>query len=109
MTEGLALSRQGEIEYFSEGDMPDHVITTERPGPTILVIGDSFTTAYFPLMLSQHAGRAIWMHHRHCGFDWSWIDRLQPDEVWWAPVERFLVCWPGQRPKGLAEEKQGTG
>jgi|SRR5271165_148287 len=71
MTEAFALSRLGKSEEFSEGDMPDHIITTERPGPTILVIGDSFTTAYFPLMLSQHAARAIWMHHQHCGFDWG--------------------------------------
>jgi len=36
--------------------MPDHVVDTGAPGPTILVIGDSFTANYFPLMLSQHGG-----------------------------------------------------
>ena len=63
-----------------------------------MVIGDSFTAGTFPLMLSQHAGRAIWVHHHQCGFDWKLIDRLKPDEVWWAPTERFLVCDPGTRP-----------
>jgi alginate O-acetyltransferase complex protein AlgJ len=68
------------------------VITAPHPGPTILVIGDSFTHSYFPLMLSQRAGRAIWIHYHECGFDWKLIDKLRPDEVWWAPTERFLIC-----------------
>jgi alginate O-acetyltransferase complex protein AlgJ len=102
MTESLRLSAKGRTENLSEGVMPDHVIVTGQPGPTILVIGDSFTTGFFPLFLSQHVGRAIWIHHRHCGFDWSSIDELRPDEVWWTPVERFLVCRPGQYPAGLS-------
>ena len=47
------------------------------------------------------------MHHNYCGFDWAWIDRLKPDEVWWAPVERFLVCRPGQKPKNFPEGEVG--
>jgi hypothetical protein len=104
VTQGFALPKIGTDENLSEGEMPDHIIVTDRPGPTILVVGDSFTIAYFPLMLLQHIGRAIWIHHRHCGFDWRWIEKLRPDEVWWAPVERYLVCAPGQRPKGLTAE-----
>jgi len=100
-TERLDLPAVGRVENLSEDDMPDHVIVTGRPGPTVLVIGDSFTTAYFPIFLSQNVGRAIWIHHQHCGFDWAWIDRLNPDEVWWTPVERFLVCDPGLYPRGL--------
>ena len=42
-------------------------------------------------MLSQHVGRAIWIHHHDCGFDWPLIDKYRPDEVWWAPTERFLL------------------
>ena len=100
--ETFALSRRGTDEALSKDIMPDHVITTGRPGPTIMVIGDSFTQSYFPLMLAQHVGRAIWIHHHECGFDWKLIDRLKPDEVWWAPTERFLVCDPGALPIGFA-------
>ena len=96
--ETFVLPAIGTDEAISPGVMPDHVITTGRPGPAILVIGDSFTTGYFPLMLSQHVGRAIWVHHHECGFDWKLIDRLRPDEVWWAPTERFIVCDPGAHP-----------
>jgi len=98
VTETLALPSPGKDEALSQDVMPDHVITTGKPGPTVMVIGDSFTAGYFPLMLSQHTGRAIWIHHRQCGFDWKLIDRFHPDEVWWAPTERFLVCDPGVTP-----------
>jgi len=98
LAEPFSLAAPGTDEAISSGAMPDHVLTTGRPGPTIMVIGDSFTAGTFPLMLSQHAGRAIWVHHHQCGFDWKLIDRLKPDEVWWAPTERFLVCDPGARP-----------
>ena len=73
--------------------MPAHMITTGKSGPTILVIGNSFTASYFPAMLAQHVGRAIWVHYDYkgCGFDWKLIERFRPDEVWWAPVERALI------------------
>jgi alginate O-acetyltransferase complex protein AlgJ len=100
--ETLALASLGKDVALSQDGMPDHIITTGKPGPTIMVIGDSFTAAYFPLMLSEHVGRAIWVHHRQCGFDWKLIDRFRPDEVWWAPTERFLVCDPGVRPIDFA-------
>jgi alginate O-acetyltransferase complex protein AlgJ len=94
----LRLPVEGADEAISSGTMPDHIVATARPGPTIMVIGDSFTASYFPAMLSQHAGRAIWIHHHECGFDWKLIDKFRPDEVWWAPTERFLLCDPGVAP-----------
>jgi len=72
-----------------------------RPGPTVMILGDSFTGAHFAPMLLQHAGRVVWLEHQHCGFDWGAIERFHPDEVWWMPAERFLVCGPGTRPVGF--------
>ena len=44
MVEPLAIPLMGKDENLSQdGVMPAHVITTGRPGPTILVVGDSFT------------------------------------------------------------------
>ena len=106
----LALKAVGRYEPLSHGvegriegarEMPDFDIVTGRPGPTVMVIGDSFTTEYFPLFLSQHVGRAVWFHHEYCGFDWAWIDKIRPDQVWWAPVERYLICHPGQKLKNF--------
>ena len=97
-TESILLPPAKSDEPLTPGPMPDHVATTGNPGPTILVIGDSFTASYFPLMLARHVSRAIWIHHDQCGFDWSAIDKFHPDEVWWAPTERFLICDPHVRP-----------
>jgi alginate O-acetyltransferase complex protein AlgJ len=104
-----AVGRDEPVSHDLDGriegarDMADHAIVSGRPGPTIMVIGDSFTIGYFPLFLSQHVGRAVWFHHNYCGFDWAWIDKIRPDEVWWTPVERLLVCRPGQKLKNFPE------
>jgi alginate O-acetyltransferase complex protein AlgJ len=76
--------------------------TSDRSGPTIMIIGDSFTGDFFLSMLLQNTGRVVWLHHSFCGFDWKWIDQLRPDEVWWMPTERFIPCGKGGvRPVGL--------
>lgn len=92
----------GKRHSLSAAEPLNYVENSSNPGPTIMVIGDSFTMDLFAPMLLQHAGRVIWLHHEYCGFDWKWIDKLRPDEVWWAPVERFLVCRPGRRPTDFA-------
>jgi hypothetical protein len=95
----------GETEaYLSPQPMPDHVQVSGRPGATVMVIGDSFTTDFFTTMLIQHVGRVIWLNHQRCAFDWKWIDRYRPDEVWWMPTERFLTCKPGARPTDFARQ-----
>jgi alginate O-acetyltransferase complex protein AlgJ len=99
----------GQGENLSQGPMPDHALASGRPGPTVMVIGDSFTAAYFPPMLLQHVGRAVWLNHRECGFDWNWIDKFQPDEVWWVPTERFLICDEGVRPLNFAGAGEARG
>ncbi len=98
----LALPSGGKSQDLSPGPMPDWILSSGRPGPTIMVIGDSFTAAYFPPMLAQHVGRAIWLNHHECGFDWAEVEKFQPDEVWWIPTERFLICDEGVRPLNFA-------
>src|SRR5271170_6645821 len=105
----LALSPGGKTEDLSPGPMPDHMMISDRPGPTVMVIGDSFTASYFPPMLLEHVGRAIWLNHRECGFDWNLIDKFQPDEVWWVPTERFLICDEGVRPLNFAGSGDDRG
>ena len=88
----LSLSGGRREADLSPGPMPDHVQVSGRPGPTVMVIGDFFTTDLFTTLLVQHVARAIWINHQRCGFDWKWIDVYHPDEVWWMPTERFLNC-----------------
>ena len=100
----LVLPVPGTTEILSPDGLPgilDRVITTGQPGPTIMVLGDSFTGKLFPPMLAQHVGRVVWVNRRLCGFDWKVVERFQPDEVWWAPTERLMLCDPGYRPIGF--------
>jgi hypothetical protein len=85
-------------ELLSANPFGDYVATSDEPGPTIMLIGDSFTGGLFDRMLLPHAGRLVWLEHHRCAFDWKAIDRFRPDEVWWMPNERFLICDPGAEP-----------
>jgi hypothetical protein len=91
----------GKRELFSPDPFATYTVKADRPGPTIMIIGDSFTMGQFAPMLLQHAGGMAWLHHRSCGFDWKWIEQFRPDEVWWMPTERSLVCSPGTAPNGF--------
>ena len=88
----------GRKVLLSSDPFGDYVETSNKSGPTIMIIGDSFTGGDFVSMLILHVGRVIWLDHRHCGFDWTSIAKFHPDEVWWMPNERFLICGPGVRP-----------
>jgi alginate O-acetyltransferase complex protein AlgJ len=101
-TQYLALP-DGKKELLSSDVFGDYIDTADRPGPTIMILGDSFTGGYFAPLLLQHVGRVIWLNHHFCGFDWKAIDEFHPDEVWWMPNERFLICAPGARPLDFAE------
>jgi hypothetical protein len=78
-----------------------NVVKRDAPGPTILVIGDSFTRWWFKDLIATRTGQVVWMHHQRCGFDWKWIDDLHPDQVWFMTTERLMLCAPGARPVGL--------
>jgi hypothetical protein len=86
----------------------DHSTTVEvyemasraQNGPVILILGDSFTHP-FPPMIAASGGRAIWLHHNSCGFDWHWIEKFRPDQVWYMPTERFFPCDVKNRPAGM--------
>ncbi len=101
MVDTLTLQKIGDDHALTDDFMPDHVVTTGKAGPTIVVVGDSFTTTYFPLFLSPHVGKAIWLRAHGCAFDWKEVESFHPDEVWYAPTERFLVCEPGRWPANL--------
>ena len=72
-------------------------------GPTIVVLGDSFTRTLLPPLLRVPAGRIAWLHHDDCGFDFAEVARLRPTQVWYMPTERRLACAPGHYPAGLAD------
>jgi hypothetical protein len=67
-------------------------------GLTVMVMGDSFTEGQFGRMVLAHAAQYLWTHDSVCNFDWKWIDRFRPAEVWYMPTERATLCGPGGRP-----------
>jgi hypothetical protein len=81
----------------------DFIQTADHPGPTIAIIGDSFTNGHFTPPVLQHAGKVLWLNDEHCAFNWDEIERFRPAEVWWMPTERFLLCDANAWPVGFPE------
>jgi alginate O-acetyltransferase complex protein AlgJ len=69
------------------------VTETGRDGPTVLVLGDSFTEYFWTDYFGLHVGRYAWMHHELCGFVPSVLAAQHPDIVILAPTERVMFCW----------------
>ncbi len=97
----MDLPANADRQLLHGGEFQTFVETAPHPGPTIMVIGDSFTDGDFLLPLLQHAGRIVWTHSHLCGFNWGWIARYHPSEIWYMPTERLIPCRPGKRPVGM--------
>jgi hypothetical protein len=69
-------------------------------GSSILTVGDSFTAGFGPFLLINGARFGL-IHHAWCGFDWNTMEANRPDEVWWMPTERYMLCNNNVRPKGM--------
>jgi alginate O-acetyltransferase complex protein AlgJ len=72
----------------------------EKSG-TLMIIGDSFTHDFFSPMALANVGRFAWTHHQLCGFDWQWVEKFRPDEVWYMPTERAAFCTA--KPTGMPQ------
>ena len=93
----------GDKQPLTAVPWEDYVESSGKPGPTIMIIGDSFTALDFSPLLLPHVGRVVWIDHQHCRFDHKVIERFHPEEIWWMPNERFLICDPGAQPIGFTE------
>jgi alginate O-acetyltransferase complex protein AlgJ len=78
-----------DTQFESGGDL----IATGRTGPTVLVIGDSFTRGFWQDYFILHAGKYIWMHHELCSFAIRVVESHAPDVVILAPAERQMFCF----------------
>ena len=77
-----------ETQFESGGDL----VESGRAGPTVIVVGDSFTRGFWQDYFALHAGRYIWMHHEECGFMMSVVEAQAPAIVILAPTERQMFC-----------------
>jgi alginate O-acetyltransferase complex protein AlgJ len=87
---GLQPYHLSRIETQNESG--GYLIETGHDGPTVVVIGDSFTNGFWDGYFSLHAGKYVWMHHEECGFFFSVVERFKPNVVILAPVERQMFC-----------------
>jgi len=76
------------------------VVTTGRAGPTVLIVGDSFTVDDMPPLFARFAGKVAWIHQDECAFDWRATQAVKPDIVLLAASERQARC-RGRRPLGM--------
>jgi hypothetical protein len=72
------------------------LVGTGRPGPTVLVIGDSFTVNDMPPLFARFAGKVAWVHQDQCAFNWLVIEAVKPDYVVLAASEREARCRRGR-------------
>ena len=87
----VSLSENPQIR-LSDGPHAGFWEAGNGSGETLLILGDSFTRSFFPPLLVSNVGKLVWRHHGGCSFDWALIDQVHPNEVWWMPTERLLVC-----------------
>ena len=83
------------------GARPSFIDDSGHPGPTVLIIGDSYTSDFLPPYFARSAGRLAWVHQQGCGFDGRVFDLIKPDYVILMPVDRAASCKRGQRPRNL--------
>lgn len=69
-----------------------YVVDTGRSGPTVFLIGDSFTRDYFRDYLALHAGRLIWKLGSGCDLSAEEVLSAAPQIVILASTERYLGC-----------------
>jgi hypothetical protein len=99
----LTAQRQSLSEGIIDGldDSMAHsnaISSTGHPGPTVLIIGDSYAQDFMPAYFAPHVGRIAWIHHQFCRFDWTVFDRVKPDYVIFMPADRAASCKRGARP-----------
>ena len=70
-----------------------NVTETGRAGPSVVVLGDSFTEHAWRDYFGLHAGRFAWIHHELCDFVPAVVEAQKPDIVILAPTERVMFCW----------------
>lgn len=82
-------------QIATQAESGGDLVETGRAGPTVVVVGDSFTRGFWQEYFALHAGRYVWMHHEQCGFAMSVVEFYEPAIVVLAPTERQMFCWSG--------------
>ena len=71
---------------------PPFVTPSRRPGPTVLIIGDSYAADYMGQYFRRAGVTLAWIHQADCDFDRRIFDRVRPDFVVLMPAARLELC-----------------
>ena len=94
------LSRAPIGAIRDDAEFPSFVSASGRPGPTVLVIGDSYSAYYVSPYFLPFVSRFAWIHQQSCNFDRRVFDRIKPDYVVLMPVDREASCAKAGRGPG---------
>ena len=71
---------------------PGFQVTAASPGPSVLIIGDSYAADYMPPLFQRAGVSLTWIHQAECRFDRRIFERLRFDVVLLMPSSRFAEC-----------------
>jgi hypothetical protein len=71
---------------------PPFIVQGGRPGPTVLIIGDSYAADFVEQYFRRSGVTLAWIHQADCGFDRRIFDRAKPDFVVLMPAARLESC-----------------
>ena len=86
----------------------DFAETSGKAGPTILILGDFFTAAFFPPMVLQHAGRVVWMSHMVLRFRLERGGKIPPRRGLVDAHGAFSGLPTWREAEGLARRQSGS-
>lgn len=85
-------ARTTNLDPKEQSKLPPVLVEMGRPGPTVLILGDSYTGHLFPRFLGARTGRVIWIPNANCNFDRSLVARFKVDYALIMPNERYAFC-----------------
>jgi hypothetical protein len=71
---------------------PAFEIPGARPGPPLLIVGDSYTSDYMAQYFRRSGPSLAWIHQDDCRFDRRILERVRPAWVVLAPADRQETC-----------------
>ena len=82
----------GEVPGVDHGVYPPAFLQPPQPGPTVLIVGDSYTSDFMAQYFRRARVRLAWTHMADCRFDRRVFDAVKPDFVVLMPATRQAVC-----------------
>lgn len=101
--EDSAAPKRQPLPGVAYKDRPPYRLVEHGEGPSVVLIGDSFTETFFAALMRGKAGSYVWLHQDDCAFDWRAVEDANPTYVIIAPTERNARCRRG-RPLNMPVE-----